>query len=207
MAFDYDLFVIGGGSGGVRAARTAAASRGEGGAGRGKPDGRHLRDPWLRAEEADGLRVEIRPCLRGCRRLWLGATSRAASTGPPSAPSCTPSLTGWKRSTAEMLGKSDVKIFDSRATLDDPHTVKLANGRTVSAKHILVATGGHPVRPDLPCAELGLVSDDIFLLEDAAQVDPDRRRRLYRLRIRLHLERPGRRGDAVLPRRADPARL
>jgi glutathione reductase (NADPH) len=98
-----------------------------------------------------------------------------------------------------------VATFDQRATLDDPHTVRLADGSTHTAKHILIATGGRPERPGMPI-HLGIVSDDIFNLENCPSA-ADRRRRLHRLRVRLHHERPRRGGDAVLPRRADPARL
>ena len=56
-------------------------------------------------------------------------------------------------------------VHDARARLVDAHTVGLSDGGRVTAKHILVATGGRPERPDLPNAHLGLVSDDIFLLE------------------------------------------
>ena len=56
--------------------------------------------------------------------------------------------------------------FDQRAIVKDAHTVELADGTTKSAKHILIATGGHPVRPDLENANLGIVSDDIFDLPE-----------------------------------------
>jgi len=65
----------------------------------------------------------------------------------------------------KLLSGSGVETFDQRATLKDAHTVELADGTTKTAKHILIATGGHPVRPDLPNADLGIVSDDIFNLD------------------------------------------
>jgi glutathione reductase (NADPH) len=52
-----------------------------------------------------------------------------------------------------------------RATLKDPHTVRLGDGREVSAKHVLVAVGGHPVVPDFPGREHAVTSDDMFDLE------------------------------------------
>ncbi len=48
----------------------------------------------------------------------------------------------------------------------DAHTVELADGTKKTAKHILIATGGTPVRPDLENADLGMVSDDIFDMKD-----------------------------------------
>jgi glutathione reductase (NADPH) len=55
-----------------------------------------------------------------------------------------------------------VRVFDARATLTDAHTVRLAGGETVTAAHVLIATGGRPERPDMPNAHLGIVSDDVF---------------------------------------------
>ena len=60
------------------------------------------------------------------------------------------------------LAKAGVEIFDCRATLADPHTVSLADGRKISARHILIATGGRPFVPDIPGAELGITSNEIF---------------------------------------------
>ena len=64
-----------------------------------------------------------------------------------------------------ILSNNGVTPYDQRARLEDPHTVVLADGTRHSARHILIATGGHPVRPDLPGAAHALVSDDIFHLE------------------------------------------
>jgi len=65
-----------------------------------------------------------------------------------------------------LLSNSGVETFASRAVIRDPHTVALADGTTKTAKHILVATGGRPVRPDENFdASLGMVSDDIFHMD------------------------------------------
>ncbi|KAF0676141.1 FAD-dependent oxidoreductase [Profundibacterium mesophilum] len=164
MAFDYDLFVIGGGSGGVRAARTAAAT-------------------GASVALAEEYRMGGTCVIRGCvpKKLMVYASSYPRSVEDAAA-------YGWKtqigafdwrhfRGTlhAELdrletvyrktLGNSDVEIFDSRARLVDAHTVTLADGSTMSARHILIATGGHPIRPDLPNAQMGMVSNDIFQME------------------------------------------
>ena len=68
--------------------------------------------------------------------------------------------------------------------------VRLATGAEYSAKHLLIATGGRPVVPDLPGAELGITSNEMFELETPAEAHADRRRRLCRLRVRRHHERP-----------------
>ena len=64
-----------------------------------------------------------------------------------------------------LLTSSGVTIHDMRARLSGPDSVELEDGTRVTAKHVLIATGGHPVRPDVPNAGLGMVSDDIFEME------------------------------------------
>ncbi|MEM1352236.1 MAG: FAD-dependent oxidoreductase [Pseudomonadota bacterium] len=163
--FDYDLFVIGGGSGGVRAARVAA---GEAGAKVG-----------LAEDDRYGGTCVIRGCVPKKLMVFaseypaLVADARqygwAAQDGPFDWASFHGQLTneldrleGVYRS---LLKNSGVDAFDARATIAGPHEVKLSTGETKSAKHILIATGGHPVRPDQRNAHLGIVSDDIFHLE------------------------------------------
>jgi len=164
--FDYDLFVIGGGSGGVRAARVAA---GEAGA-----------KVALAEEDRYGGTCVIRGCVP--KKLMVFASEYAEvvedaanygwrlQEGPFDWPSFRARLNteldrleGVYRS---LLKNSGVDSFDARATITDAHTVALSSGETFTAKHILVATGGRPVRPEVPNAELGLVSDDIFHMEE-----------------------------------------
>ena len=56
-------------------------------------------------------------------------------------------------------------MLDARAVLVDPNTVEV-EGRRITAERIVIATGGHPVRPGIPGEELGIVSDDAFALSD-----------------------------------------
>ncbi|MGB5863334.1 MAG: glutathione-disulfide reductase [Sulfitobacter sp.] len=163
--FDYDLFVIGGGSGGVRAARVAA---GEYGARVG-----------LAEEDRYGGTCVIRGCVP--KKLMVFASSYrdmfqdardygwSVNDGP----------FDWHNFAGKMRGELDrlegvyrklldgsgVDKYDARATIKDAHTVKLSTGEEKTAKHILIATGGHPVRPPMKNAELGIVSDDIFHLD------------------------------------------
>ncbi len=164
-AFDFDLFVIGGGSGGVRAARVAA---GEYGAKVG-----------LAEDDRYGGTCVIRGCVP--KKLMVFASEYAHLPAEAAA-------YGWDMQMGpfnwdgfktrlnneldrlegvyrKLLSGSGVETFDQRAKLKDAHTVELADGTTKTAKHILVATGGRPVRPEIPNAHLGIVSDDIFHLE------------------------------------------
>ena len=165
MDFDYDLFVIGGGSGGVRAARVAAG------------------DAGARVALAEEDRYGGTCVIRGCvpKKLMVFASEfasvpeQARGYGWNIGEGTFDWLTFRKYLDKELdrlegvyrslLKNSGVETFDARATLRDAHTVVLSNGETKTAKTILVATGGHPVRPDIPNAELGIVSDDIFHLE------------------------------------------
>ncbi len=164
--FDYDLFVIGGGSGGVRAARVAA---GEYGAKVG-----------LAEEDRYGGTCVIRGCVP--KKLMVFASGYndmfedARSYGWDAKGGAFDWRSFGTKMRAELdrlegiyrnlLDNSGVEKFDARATLKDAHTVTLSTGEEKTAKHILIATGGRPVRLDLPNAELGIVSDDIFHLDE-----------------------------------------
>ncbi len=64
------------------------------------------------------------------------------------------------------LERNHVEIIKQRAVIEDPHTVRLADGTRLTARYILIATGGHPNRGlDFPGAELGITSNEIFHLE------------------------------------------
>ena len=164
MAFDYDLFVIGGGSGGVRAARLTA----QGGA-----------KVALAEESRMGGTCVIRGCVPKKLMVFASEYPEAMSyardygwdaridafdwcTFRDRMNSELDRLEGIYADNAEAAG---VEIFKQRARLKDPHTVELADGTVKTAKHILVATGGHPNRPSLDNADLGIVSDDVFKLD------------------------------------------
>jgi glutathione reductase (NADPH) len=66
----------------------------------------------------------------------------------------------------DMLGKAGVETFDARARLVDAHTVELEGGKRFGAKHILIATGGRPTRPDIEGGELAISSDELFHLDE-----------------------------------------
>ena len=166
MTFDYDLFVIGGGSGGVRAARIAA--------------GEHGARVGLAEESRMGGTCVIRGCVP--KKLMIFAAAAPGATEEMRGYGWTGATTGpfdWEmfrdRLRAELtrlesiytagLTGAGVDLHHQRATLADHHTVALADGTRLTAKHILIAVGGRPVRPDIPGAELGMISDDLFLLD------------------------------------------
>ena len=160
--FDYDLFVIGGGSGGVRAARVAA---GEYGAKVG-----------LAEESRYGGTCVIRGCVPKKLMVFASNYRDSFQDARDYGWEVNDGLFDWHNFAGKMRAELDrlegiyrnlldisgVEKFDARATLKDAHTVKLSTGEEKTAKHILIATGGRPVRPDMKNAELGLVSDDIF---------------------------------------------
>ncbi len=164
MAFDYDLFVIGGGSGGVRAARMAAQTGAK---------------VALAEESRYGGTCVIRGCVP--KKLMVFASEFAPMAAEAQSYGWTVHAGGFdwpgfsKKLHAELdrlegiycnlLDNSGVTRFDARGSLSDAHTVSLSSGQSVTAKHILIATGGHPVRPDMTNAHLGLVSDDLFDLD------------------------------------------
>ena len=164
--FDYDLFVIGGGSGGVRAGRLAA-------------------ELGAKVAIAEEYRVGGTCVIRGCvpkKLLVYGsryggafADSRNFGWTSEGLRFDWPTLIGNVRREVDRLNgvytrtleKAGVRIILDRAVLDDPHTVRLAGGEPpVSAKTILVATGGHPMIPKLPGSEHLISSNECFQLEE-----------------------------------------
>lgn len=159
--FDFDLFVIGAGSGGVRAARMAA-QRG------------------VRVAVAEGAALGGTCVNLGCipKKLYSYAAGYAEAFeeaegygwqlhGAP--------LLDWARLKAArakeiarlngvyatLLKNAGVVLIEGWARLVDAHTVEV-NGRRLSARHLLIATGGRPSLPDFPGSEHALSSDAMF---------------------------------------------
>ena len=205
--FDVDLFVIGGGSGGVRAARIAA-------------------DHGAKVMVAEEYRMGGTCVIRGCvpKKLFvLGShvhqeIEDAAGFGwtIPQATFDWPTLIANKDKEIARLEaaytanveKSGAQIVKARAVFEDPHTLRLADGKKVTAKYVLIATGGRPNHgAAIPGIEHVISSDEAFHLPELAQARGGAGRRLYRAGVRLHLRRLRQRRDAGLSRRKHSARL
>jgi glutathione reductase (NADPH) len=163
--YDYDLFVIGGGSGGVRAARVSSAH-------------------GARVALAEEFRVGGTCVIRGCvpkKLLVYGAhfaedlqDARRFGWDVPKCEFHWPTLrdnvlaevTRLEGAYAETLEKHRVVVLKERATVTGPHEISLGSGRTVTAATILIATGATPVIPDFPGSELGITSNEAFHLEE-----------------------------------------
>src|SRR5437879_4765198 len=141
--FDVDLFVIGGGSGGVRAARIAAGY-------------------GARVVVAEEYRMGGTCVIRGCvpkKRSVIGSPVRheiedAAGFGwtisdvsfdwPTLVANKDKEIARLESIYTTNVEKSGAKVVKTRAVLEDAHTVRLATGEKVTAKYILIATGGAP---------------------------------------------------------------
>jgi glutathione reductase (NADPH) len=161
--YDYDLFVIGGGSGGVRASRIAASH----GAKVGVAEERYL----------GGTCVNV-----GCvpKKLLVYASHYSEHFEDAAGFGWTagerhfdwPALIANKNKEIarlngiyrKLLEDAGVEIFTSRAVLLDAHTIEVA-GRRVSAGTALVATGGWPVMPLIPGVEHAISSNEAFFLK------------------------------------------
>ena len=160
----FDLFVVGGGSGGVRAARIAALH-------------------GARVALAEYDRMGGTCVIRGCipKKLMVYAAEYAGDFVDARAygwklerPTFDwPTLTANVRAEVERLSQlyttnladRGVELIRGRATLTAPDTVRIGE-REVKAAHILIATGGHPWIPPVPGGELALSSDAVFDLPE-----------------------------------------
>jgi glutathione reductase (NADPH) len=164
--FDVDLFVVGGGSGGVRAARIAAGY-------------------GARVVVAEEYRMGGTCVIRGCvpKKLFvLGSHVHQEIEDAAGFGWSIPSVTfDWPRLVANKdkeiarlegiytsnVEKSGARIVKARAVLEDAHTLRLGNGETIKAKHILIATGSTPNHgAAIPGIEHVISSDQAFHLPE-----------------------------------------
>ena len=162
---DFDLFVIGAGSGGVRASRIAAAH-------------------GARVGIAEEYKVGGTCVIRGCvpKKLLVYGSHFAEDLEDAA-------MFGWdvpeKRfdwavlrdnvlaevgrlegAYTETLTNHEVEIFPERAVLSGPNSVRLSSGREITAGKILIATGARPLMPDIPGIEHAITSNEVFHLEE-----------------------------------------
>lgn len=164
--FDYDLFVIGAGSGGVRAGRLAA----------------QLGQRVAVAEESKpGGTCVVRGCVPK-KYLVYGAEYGAAIEGAQKygwsvgdvsfdwatlRDSIQTEVNRLSGIYSNILEKNGATLFSERAEFVDKHTVKLkTSGKNVTAKTILIAVGGRPWMPKIKGHEYAIMSDDAFLLDE-----------------------------------------
>ena len=161
---DYDLFVIGAGSGGVRAARIAAGH-------------------GARVAVAEEYRVGGTCVIRGCvpKKLLVYGSHFAEDLNDAA-------MFGWDISQCQFnwpvlrdnvlaevgrleglyeqtLATNKVESFHERAEITGPNEIRLASGRTISADKILIATGARPFMPTVEGIEHAISSNEVFHLE------------------------------------------
>jgi len=164
MTYDYDLFVIGAGSGGIAAARRAAQY-------------------GAKVGIAEFDRLGGTCVNRGCipKKLMVYASHFPNLFEDAQGFGWSPAQTtlDWQKMITavnkelerlngvyqNMLNNAPVELFRGYGKFLDPHTVEIDN-RKVTADKILIAVGGHPVKPDIPGIEHAITSDDMFLLKE-----------------------------------------
>ena len=161
---DFDLFVIGAGSGGVRAARVASA---------------HGAKVAVAEEHKVGGTCVIRGCVPK-KLLVYGAhfaedIDDAAMFGwdlpqkrfdwPVLRDNVLAEVGRLEEAYTDTLTNHKVEIIHERAVLTGPNSVRLASGRTVTAGKILIATGARPLMPEVPGIEHAISSNEVFHLE------------------------------------------
>jgi glutathione reductase (NADPH) len=161
MAYDYDLLVIGAGSGGVRAARMSATY-------------------GAKVAIVEEFRVGGTCVIRGCvpKKLYVYASrfadqfELAPSFGwqvdasfdwPTLVANKEKEITRLEVAYTANLEKPGVEIIKDRAVVTGTNSIRLmSDGRELTARYLLVATGAHPHLPDIPGAEFGITSNEAF---------------------------------------------
>jgi len=161
--YDFDFFVIGAGSGGVRASRMAA--------------GFGARVAVAESSRLGGTCVNL-GCVPKKLMVYASAFSAAAEDATGFGWTVQRPTFDWATLIAnkdreiarlngiyrELLEGAGVRIMEGRARLRDPHTVDV-DGTVVTAERILISTGGYPFKSEIPGNELSITSDQIFHLE------------------------------------------
>jgi glutathione reductase (NADPH) len=160
--FDHDLFVIGAGSGGVRASRIAAG---------------HGANVAVAEENRVGGTCVIRGCVPKKLLVYGAHFAEDLEDARRFGWQIEDKAFDWPTLRDNVLGEVDrlnglyqntldnhkVTTLLGRATFIDPHTLDV-DGKRVTAKHVLIATGARPFIPEIPGSELGITSNEVFHL-------------------------------------------
>ncbi|MFJ9533051.1 glutathione-disulfide reductase [Herbaspirillum sp. NPDC101396] len=160
--YDYDLFTIGGGSGGVRASRFASQYGARVAIAESKDLGGTCVNVGCIPKKLMSYSAHFHEDFADAAGFgWtVGETRFDWAALIAAKDKEIARLNGIYR---KILDGAKVDIVEGYATMEDAHTVSV-NGKRYTAAHILVATGGHPTVPEIPGKELGIVSDDFFHL-------------------------------------------
>lgn len=163
--YDYDLFTIGAGSGGVRASRIAAGY-------------------GAKVAVAEEYRVGGTCVIRGCVPKKMLVYGAHFAEDLEDAKRFGWDIEGksfdWKRLRdivqddvtrlnglyTETLDNHGVEVITERAEITGPHEITLASGKVVTAKHILIAVGARPHVPEFPGSDLAITSNEAFHLNE-----------------------------------------
>ncbi len=163
MTFDYDLFVIGAGSGGLAASKRAAS---------------YGAKVAIAEQDLVGGTCVVRGCIPKKLMVYGSHFPQLFNDAAGYGWQVGEAKLDWQHLVSVIdkevnrlsrlhigfLERAGVKLIPSRATIIDPHTVEV-DGRKVTTDKILIAVGGRPVKPDLPGMELALTSNEMFHLQ------------------------------------------
>lgn len=164
MAYDYDLFVIGAGSGGLASSKRAAS---------------YGAKVAIAENDLVGGTCVIRGCVPKKLMVYASHFSHTYKEALGYGWSEVKPSFDWKKLVdvvdkevrrlserhISFLEKAGVELIRGYAKFIDPHTLEVGD-RKVTADKILIATGGHPVKPEIPGIEHTISSDDMFLLSE-----------------------------------------
>ena len=164
MTFDYDLFVIGAGSGGLAASKRAAS---------------YGAKVAIAEQDLVGGTCVIRGCIPKKLMVYSSHFPQLFDAAAGYGWQVGEAKLDWQHLVSVVdkevnrlshlhigfLEKAGVELIPSRATIIDPHTVEV-DGRKVTTDKILIAVGGRPVKPNLPGMELAITSNEMFHLKE-----------------------------------------
>ncbi|MUL36398.1 glutathione-disulfide reductase [Gloeocapsopsis dulcis] len=167
MSYNFDLFIIGAGPGGIAAAKQAA---------------NYGKRVAIAEQEAIGGTCVNRGCVPKKLIVYAADIALQDKIAPSYGWSECQRHFNWskfiakvyqhvesiQKSYLETLQKNGVELIRQRATFIDPHTVEIGN-RKITADKILIAVGGHPNKPDIPGIEHAITSREMFQLQQLPQ--------------------------------------